>query len=120
MAVGELTVRDWFRVLFREIISGLGLGVLLGAIGFTRIMLWPWRAEQYGEHYMWVAVTVAAALIGVVTFGTITGAMLPVVLKRLGLDPAVSSAPFVATLVDVSGIVIYFTVASLILSGVLL
>lgn len=120
MALGELTLRDWLKVFSRELISGFGLGMILGVIGFLRVILWPWREEQYGEHYVMIALTVAAALIGVVTFGALTGSMLPIVLKRLGLDPAVSSAPFVATLVDVTGIVIYFTVASVILSGVLL
>ncbi len=119
LALEELHLRDWFRVFLREILSGVGLGVILGSIAFVRIVLWPWRKEMYGEHFVMVAVTVAAALVGVVTFGTLTGAMLPVVLKRLGFDPAVSSAPFVATLVDVTGIVIYFTVASVILSHML-
>jgi len=120
MALGELTLRDWLKVLGRELVSGLGLGLILGLIGFLRVVFWPWREEQYGEHYLLIGVTVAAALIGVVTFGTLTGSMLPIFLKRFGLDPAVSSAPFVSTLVDVTGIIIYFTFASLILSGVLL
>ncbi|MBI4580577.1 MAG: magnesium transporter [Planctomycetes bacterium] len=120
LAVGELRLRDWFRVMSREIFSGLGLGLILGAIAFVRIVLWPWRHEMYGEHYVMVGITVAGTLIGVVTFGTLAGSMLPIALKRLGLDPAVSSAPFVATLVDVAGIIIYFTIAAVILRGVLL
>lgn len=120
LALGELTLRDWFKVLVRELLSGVGLGMILGTIVFVRITLWPWRTQLYGQHYFMVAVTVAGALLGVVTFGTLTGAMLPVVLKRLGLDPAVSSAPFVATLVDVTGIIIYFTVAATLLRGILL
>jgi magnesium transporter len=120
LALGELTVREWFRVMSRELASGIGLGCILGAIAFVRIVLWPWRTQLYGEHYTMVAVTVAASLIGVVTFGTLAGSMLPIILKRLGFDPAVSSAPFVATLVDVTGIVIYFTVAAIFLRGILL
>lgn len=120
LAVHELELRDWFRVLRREIASGLALGCVLGTIALVRIILWPWRASVYGEHYVMVAVTVALTLIGVVMYGTLVGAMLPIVLRRIGLDPAVSSAPFVATLVDVSGIVIYFTIAAIILRGILL
>ncbi len=120
MALGELTLRDWFKVMSRELISGIGLGCILGAIAMLRISFWPWREQLYGPHYMMVALTVSLALIGVVTFGTLTGSMLPILLKKLGLDPAVSSAPFVATLVDVTGIVIYFTVAAVLLRGLLL
>ena len=121
MALGEVTVKDWWRVAVRELPSGLALGSILGTIGFIRISLWQalgWY--NYGEHHTRVAFAVGASLIGVVTFGGLAGSMLPFVLKRLGFDPASASAPFVATLVDVTGIVIYFTVASLILSGVLL
>jgi magnesium transporter len=117
LALEELRLRDWARVFTREIISGVGLGCILGTIALVRIVLWPWRVQLYGEHYVMVGMTVAAALIGVVTFGTLIGAMLPILLKRMGFDPAVSSAPFVATLVDVTGIVIYFTVAALVLHG---
>lgn len=120
LAVHELTVRDWLRVFRREIASGLALGCVLGAIALMRIMFWPWRLSLYGEHYAMVALTVAIALIGVVMYGTLVGAMLPIILRRIGLDPAVSSAPFVATLVDVSGIVIYFTIAAVMLRGSLL
>ncbi len=120
MAIRELHLRDWWRVLVREAGSGFTLGCLLGLIALLRIGLWPWREEVYGEHYFMVAITVAVSLIGVVMYGTLVGSMLPMVLRRLGLDPAVSSAPFVATLVDVTGIVIYFTIAALMLRGTLL
>jgi magnesium transporter len=120
LALGELTLRDWWRVLLREVRSGLILGTILGTIGLCRILLWPSRAVIYGAHYVIVAITVAVSLIGVVTFGTIAGSMLPFVLRRMGLDPAAASAPAVATLVDVTGLVIYFTVASIVLRGVLL
>ena len=102
-------------------LSGLALGTMLGAIGFFRIVAWEkLHLTDYGAHYMLVALTVWAALVGVVTFGTIAGSMLPFVLRRLGFDPATSSAPFVATLVDVTGLCIYFTVALLLLKGTLL
>jgi magnesium transporter len=121
LALEELGLRDWFRVFRREVISGLALGTLLGAIGFVRIVLWEkLHFTEYGRHFMLVAFTVWAALIGVVTFGTLAGSMLPFVLRRLGFDPATSSAPFVATLVDVTGLCIYFTVALFILRGTLL
>lgn len=120
MALGEVRLRDWWRVVRREIAAGAVLGIILGAIGLMRILLWPARVHMYGEHYVLVALTVALSLIGVVLFGTIAGSMLPFVLRRLGFDPASASAPFVATLVDVSGLIIYFTVASLLLAGVLL
>ncbi len=121
LALRELRLRDWFRVFRREVMSGVALGALLGAIGFVRIVLWEkLHFTDYGTHYMLVAFTVWAALIGVVTFGTLAGSMLPFVLRRLGFDPATSSAPFVATLVDVTGLCIYFTVALLILRGTLL
>jgi len=121
LALRELRLRDWFNVFRRELISGLCLGALLGAIGFIRIVLWEKvHFTDYGKHYMLVAFTVWAALLGVVTFGTLAGSMLPFILRRLGFDPATASAPFVATLVDVTGLVIYFTVALLILRGTLL
>jgi magnesium transporter len=121
LALRELKLRDWFRVFRREIISGLALGALLGAIGFIRIVLWEHlHFTEYGPHYLLVAFTVWAALVGVVTFGTLAGSMLPFVLRKLGFDPATSSAPFVATLVDVTGLCIYFTVALFILRGTLL
>jgi magnesium transporter len=120
MALGEVRLRDWWRVIRREIIAGLALGTILGAIGLTRILLWPTRAQVYGEHYALVGLTVAASLVGTVLFGTIAGSMLPFILRRLGFDPASASAPFVATLVDVSGLIIYFTIASIILRGIIL
>jgi magnesium transporter len=120
MALGEVTPRQWWRVLRREVLSGLALGGLLGLIGLSRIALWQALFGAYGEHYLRIAVTVAASLVGVVTFGTTAGAMLPFALRAVGFDPASASAPFVATLVDVTGIVIYFTVASVILRGTLL
>jgi len=120
MALGEVTLRDWWRVVRRELAAGLVLGTVLGAIGFLRITLWHAITGIYGEHYLLVAFTVCGSLIGVVTFGTMTGSLLPFILRRLGFDPASASAPFVATLVDVTGLVIYFTVASVILHGTLL
>jgi len=121
LALGELKLRDWFLVCRREIVSGTALGAMLGSIGFLRIVLWQHlRLTDYGQHYLLVASTVWVSLIGVVLFGTLAGSMLPFVLRRLGFDPATSSAPFVATLVDVTGLVIYFSVAYLILRGTLL
>jgi magnesium transporter len=121
LALRELRLRDWFVVFRREVISGLSLGTLLGSIGFLRIVLWQQLGfTRYGPHYLLVAATVWLSLIGVVTFGTLAGSMLPFLLRRLGFDPATSSAPFVATLVDVTGLCIYFTVALLILRGTLL
>ena len=121
LALREVTLRDWWKVARREFPSGLTLGVILGAIGAGRIMAWQslgWY--DYGEHDGLIALTVGLALVGVVTFGSVTGSMLPFMLKRLGFDPASASAPFVATLVDVTGIVIYFTVAAVILRGTVL
>jgi magnesium transporter len=121
LALRELRLRDWFLVFRREIVSGLALGSLLGFIGFIRIVLWEKLGlYQYGVHYMLVAFTVWVSLVGVVMFGTLAGSMLPFVLRRLGFDPATASAPFVATLVDVTGLCIYFLVALLILKGTLL
>lgn len=120
MALGEITFEDWWRVMRREIQSGLVLGGILGIIGFLRIVLWSSFSDIYGEHYLFIAFTVGITLIGVVLWGTLCGSMLPIILKKLGADPATSSAPFVATLVDVTGLVIYFVVASLLLRGTLL
>jgi magnesium transporter len=120
MALGEVRLRDWWRVVWREIFTGVVLGTILGFIGLTRILLWPNKSTLYGDHYVLVSFTVAISLIGVVTFGTIAGSMLPFILKKLRFDPAIASAPLVATLVDVSGLVIYFFIASLILRGTLL
>ena len=120
MALGELRLRDWWRVVRRELAAGLVLGSALAAIGFTRIVAWEKFFHIYGEHWLLIAVTVGVALVGVVLWGTLAGSMLPLVLKRFGADPATSSAPFVATLVDVTGLLIYFGVAALILRGTLL
>ncbi len=120
MALGEVRLRDWWRVARREVISGLGLGLILGTIGVVRILLWEAVFHTYGAHARLVAATVGLSLVGVVLWGCLAGAMLPFLLRRLGLDPASASAPFVATLVDVSGLVIYFTVAGVVLGGTLL
>ncbi|MCC6847053.1 MAG: magnesium transporter [Deltaproteobacteria bacterium] len=120
MALGEVGLRDWWRVIRRELASGLVLGSILAAIGLVRILVWQGMFHAYGAHYGLIAATVSLSLIGVVTFGTLAGSMLPFVLRRLGLDPASASAPFVATLVDVTGLVIYFSVASVVLRGTLL
>jgi len=115
MALGEVRLRDWWGVARREVAAGLTLGALLGTIGFLRIVSWQAVTPTYGEHYFLVALTVFASLVGVVTFGTLAGSLLPFVLRRVGLDPASASAPLVATLVDVTGLIIYFTLASIIL-----
>lgn len=120
MALGEITIGDWWRVMRREIISGLMLGIVLGAIGFLRIFVWTFFTDMYGPHWMLIGVTVGVALVGVVLWGSLAGSMLPLLLKKLGADPATSSAPFVATLVDVTGLIIYFSVAVVFLTGVLL
>ncbi len=121
MALGELRLGDWFRVVRKELLSGLSLGLILGTIGFFRITLWQYlHIFDYGKYHWLVAFTVGTALVGVVLWGTISGAMLPFLLRRCRLDPATSSAPFVATLVDVTGLVIYFNVALFILRGTLL
>jgi magnesium transporter len=120
MALGEVKLRDWWHVMRREIMAGLALGGILGSIGFLRISLWSAFSDIYGPHWLPVAITVGLALIGVVLWGTLAGSMLPFLLRRLGFDPAASSAPFVATLVDVTGLVIYFLIAASILRGTLL
>lgn len=120
MALGEVTLADWWRVIRRELGSGLMMGSVLGAIGFARVVLWHLLFKSYGEHFLVIALTIGLSVVGVVTWGTLSGSMLPFVLRRAGLDPASASAPFVATLVDVTGIVIYFSIASVILRGTLL
>jgi magnesium transporter len=121
LTVGEVTIADWWSVMRREIISGLMLGAVLGLIGFLRVVLWSQIfPEVYGPYYLLIASVVGMSLIGVVLFGTISGSMLPIALKKLGADPAVSSAPFVATLVDVTGVIIYFNCAYLFLKGTML
>jgi magnesium transporter len=120
MALGEVAIGDWFRIVRRELTAGLLLGLILAAIGTVRIVTWQALFHSYGDHYAAIAATVALSLVGVVTWGTLAGSMLPFVIRRLGFDPASASAPFVATLVDVSGLVIYFNVAQIVLRGVLL
>ena len=120
MAVGEVKLRDWWRIIRREFATGVVLGSVLATIGLTRILVWQAIWKSYGEHYVIIALTVACSLIGVVLFGTIAGSMLPFILRRLDLDPASASAPFVATLVDVTGLIIYFTIASVFMRGTLL
>ncbi|WP_442794196.1 magnesium transporter [Pelobium manganitolerans] len=120
LALGEIKLTDWWRVMRREIISGLLLGLTLGLIGFLRIAVWTSFTPMYGPHWVLIGCTVGVALVGVVLWGSLAGSMLPIVLKKLGADPASSSAPFVATLVDVTGLIIYFTVAMMFLRDVLL
>jgi magnesium transporter len=120
LALSEIRLRDWWRVARREVLSGLALGAVLGTVGIARILLWQSLFHTYGEHAVLVALTVGLSLVGVVTWGTLSGSMLPFLLRRLGFDPASASAPFVATLVDVSGLVIYFSVAAILLRGTLL
>jgi len=120
LALGEFKLRDWWRVMRREFAAGTALGVILGVIGFLRIAIWSQFSDTYGPHWPLVASTVGLSLVGIVLWGSLMGSMLPLLLKRLGLDPATSSAPFVATLVDVTGLIIYFSVAYLIMRGTLL
>jgi magnesium transporter len=120
LALREVRLRDWWRVISREVASGAMLGSILGVIGFIRILVWQALWHTYGEHYLLIALTILFSLLGVVTFGTLAGSMLPFILRRFGLDPASASAPFVATLVDVTGLIIYFTVAKIVLTGTLL
>ncbi len=121
LALHQIRLGDWWRVALRELPSGIVLGAILGLIGITRIVIWQKAGlYDYGEHWPLVALTVGAALVGIVTFGSMSGSMLPFILQRIGFDPATASAPFVATLVDVTGLVIYFSVALLILRGTLL
>jgi magnesium transporter len=120
LALGELKLRDLWRVIRREVFSGFALGCILAIIGFLRISMWSAFSTIYGPHWLLVALTVSFSLIGVVLWGTLMGSILPFILRRLGFDPATSSAPFVATLVDVTGLVIYFSVGFVILRGTLL
>ena len=121
LALREISLGDWWRVALRELPTGLVLGSILGVVGVIRITLWQYFGlYDYGEHWHLIAATVGAALVGIVTFGSLAGSMLPFALKRIGFDPASASAPFVATLVDVTGLVIYFSVALVILRGTLL
>jgi magnesium transporter len=120
LALGEVRLRDWWRVMRRELVSGVFLGAILGGLGFLRIALWALAFEAYGPHWPLIALTVGVSLAGVVIWGSLSGSLLPLLLKRLGADPATSSAPFIATLVDVTGIIIFFTIAMVFLSGTLL
>lgn len=120
MAMGEVTLSDWWRVMRREFFSGSILGLILGTLGFVRIATWQLFSDYYGEHWMLIGLVISFSLVGVVLWGSVVGSMLPFLLRRLGADPASSSAPFVSTLVDVTGLIIYFTFATLILKGVLL
>lgn len=120
MALGEVRLRDWWKVFFREFAVGMCLGGILGAVGLFRIIFWPTRLVLYGEHYAIIGATICLSLIGIVTWGTLAGSCLPFVLRKCGFDPATASAPFVATLVDVTGLIIYFSVASITLRGILL
>jgi magnesium transporter len=120
LALGEVRLRDWWRIMRREVFSGLALGSILGGIGFLRITIWSAFSDMYGPYWFLVALTVGVALVGIVLWGTLSGSMLPLILRKLGFDTASSSAPFVATLVDVTGLVIYFSVAAIVLRGTLL
>ena len=120
MAIGEVRLRDWLRVFRREILIGVGLGAILAAIGLVRILVWQLVGHTYGPHYLIIGLTVALSLVGVVMWGTLVGSMLPFLLRRLGFDPASASAPFVATLVDVTGLIIYFTIARVLMTRTLL
>jgi magnesium transporter len=120
LALGEVTLRDWWRVVRRELVAGLSLGLLLATIGFLRVVIGDRFNDQFGEHALPLGLTVGAALFGVVLWGCLMGSLFPLLLKRVGLDPATSSAPFVATMVDVTGLIIYFSVAAVLLRGTLL
>ncbi len=120
LSLGEITLSDWWNIMKREIFSGLSLGIILALIGFLRIASWQYAFHMYGEHWLLVALAVSISLVGVVMWGTVTGSMLPLLLRKLKLDPATSSAPFVATLSDVTGLVIYFSIAIMLLRGTLL
>jgi magnesium transporter len=120
MALGEVTSRDWWNVIRREFSVGLALGILLAVIGAVRILLWQELFGSYGQHHVVLAITVSLSLVGVVLWGTLAGSMLPFILRLVRLDPASASAPFVATLVDVTGLIIYFSVAGVVLRGTLL
>jgi magnesium transporter len=120
LALGELQLADWWRVMRREAMTGFALGSILGVLAFLRVMAWEWMFHTYGAHALLVGITVAFTIVGIVTWGALSGGLLPFILRRFGADPASASAPFVATLVDVTGIVIYFSIASLVLRGTLL
>lgn len=121
LALGELGIRQWWYILRKELLSGVLLGAILGCIGLVRIIVWQqFGLYDYGEYWGWIGASVAVSLLFIVLWGTVSGSMIPLLLKRIGLDPATASAPFVATLVDVTGLIIYFTVSAILLSGKLL
>jgi magnesium transporter len=120
LALGEVTIRDWWRIMRREIITGTFLGIILGIIGFARVGTWNYFTNIYGAHWALIGLTIGFSVAGVVLWGSVMGSMMPLILKRLGFDPATSSAPFIATMVDVTGLIIYFSLASLLLTGTLL
>ena len=120
MVLGEVKLRDWWKIVKREVLSGIFLGTILGAIGFFRVTIWSMFSNIYGEYWLMIAFTIGLSLIGVVLWGTLCGALLPLILRRIGVDPATSSAPCVATIVDVTGLILYFLIAMNILKGTLL
>lgn len=120
LALGEITIGDWWRIMKKEIITGILLGLLLGTLGFARVGIWNVFTDLYGPHWFYIGMTIGLSVMFVVLWGTVMGSMMPLLLKKLGADPATSSAPFIATLVDVTGLVIYFSMAALLLSGTLL
>jgi len=120
LSLGEVTLKDWGKIIWRELSSGVILGSILGFIGFIRVCIWEAIFDTYGQHWLMIAFTVAFSVLGVVLLGTLTGAAMPLILRRLGQDPAAASAPFVATFVDVMGLILYFNIALLILKGTLL
>jgi magnesium transporter len=120
LALGEVTVKEWWKIASREIWVGLSLGIILGLIGFLRVAVWSAFVDFYGPHWLMVGFTVGVALVGVVLWGNLMGSLFPLILKRMGMDPATASAPFVATMVDVTGLIIYFSVAAIMLRGILL
>jgi len=120
LALGEVTIKDWWKIIRREITTGLLLGLVLGIIGFARVSAWGVFTDIYGPHFVLIGATIGFSVFGVVLWGTVMGSMMPLLLKRLGLDPATSSAPFIATMVDVTGLIIYFSFAALFLRGTLL
>ena len=121
LALNELKLKNWWYVMRKEILSGLLLGTILGIIGFVRILVWQKTGlYDYGVYWFWIGISVSASLVFIVLWGTLTGSMIPFLLKKIGLDPATASAPFVATLVDVTGLIIYFSIAAVFLSGKLL
>ena len=121
MALKELQLSDWWYVMKKEIFSGLLLGAILGAIGFIRIMIWQKTGiYDYGVYWIWIALSVSFSLVAIVLWGTLSGSLIPFVLRRVGLDPATASAPFVATMVDVTGLIIYFSISAMLLTGKIL